>query len=86
VIARRPLLRAGAAAAAADELTSTFFATTFTEYYSLRFTPAYPYARAAGSGTSYTMTFDPAWGDGVCIIGVPGGSSTFTSLAELAVY
>jgi Domain of unknown function (DUF4185) len=58
----------------------------WTDVTGLRFTPAYPYTRAAGSGTSYTMTFDPVWGDGVRIIGVPGGRSTFTSIAELAIY
>jgi hypothetical protein len=58
----------------------------WTDVTGLRFTPAYPYTRAAGSGTSYTMTFDPARGDGVRIIGVPGGRSTFTSIAELAIY
>jgi hypothetical protein len=48
--------------------------------------PAYPYSSAAGSGTSYTFTFDPASADGVRIVGVPGGAKTFTSIGELAVY
>jgi hypothetical protein len=52
----------------------------------LQSTPSYPYSSAAGSNTSYTLTFDPTWGDGIRIIGVPGGTSTFTSIAELAVY
>jgi hypothetical protein len=49
-------------------------------------TPAYPGDHSAGSNTSYTLTFDPVQADGVAIIGTPGGRSTFTSIAELAVY
>jgi hypothetical protein len=111
--------------AAADELTSAFFATAFTEYFGSLATASdgdlWPVcwadddslytangdgtgfgtgapeadivvSRVTGTpetglaGTSYTMTFDPARGDGVRIIGVPGGRSTFTSIAELAIY
>jgi hypothetical protein len=52
----------------------------------LTVTPAYPYSAAAGANTTYTFRFDTTWGDGVRITGVPGGSSAFTSIAELAVY
>jgi hypothetical protein len=51
----------------------------------LSVSPAYPYSAGAGSNTTYTFTFDDTWGDGVRIIGTPGGSSHFTSISELAV-
>lgn len=51
----------------------------------LRITPDYPYDVSAAKKT-YTMTFDRTWGDGIRIVGVPAGKSTYTSLAELEVY
>jgi hypothetical protein len=48
--------------------------------------PAYSYDEHVESGTSYTLSFDDAWGDGVRIIGRPGGSSAYTSIRELVVY
>ncbi|MFF4796580.1 FG-GAP-like repeat-containing protein [Streptomyces sp. NPDC001276] len=48
--------------------------------------PAYPYDNSAGAHRTYTFTFDPAAGDGVRIIGRPGGGATFTSIAELEVH
>jgi hypothetical protein len=48
--------------------------------------PAYAYDEHVESGTSYTLSFDDAWGDGVRIIGRPGGSSAYTSIRELEVY
>lgn len=52
----------------------------------LGITPDYPYDQGAGTNVSYTFTFDETWGDGVRIIGTPGGPGSFTSIAELAVY
>jgi len=52
----------------------------------LSVTPAYPYSGGAGANVPYTFTFDKTWGDGVRIIGTPGGDSHFTSISELAVY
>jgi hypothetical protein len=49
-------------------------------------TPAYPHDRTAGNYRTYTMTFAETHGDGIRISGVPGGSATFTSIAELGVY
>ncbi len=49
-------------------------------------TPAYPYNNTAGANTTYTLTFNTTATDGVRIIGTPGGSSTFTSIGELAAY
>ena len=49
-------------------------------------TPAYPYTSAAGSNATYTFLFDSTWGDGVRLLGVPGGSSAFTSIGELGVF
>jgi len=48
--------------------------------------PGYPYSPSAGPYKGYAFTFDPISGDGVRVIGVPGGSMTFSSIAELAVY
>ncbi|HEX3814056.1 MAG TPA: hypothetical protein VHX59_14565 [Mycobacteriales bacterium] len=52
----------------------------------LRVSPDYPYDSSAGSNTTYTFRFADTWGDGIRIIGNPGGSSFFTSVAELEVY
>jgi hypothetical protein len=49
-------------------------------------TPPYPNTAQAGANTHYTFTFADTWGDGVRIIGTPGGPSKFTSFAEPAVY
>ena len=53
---------------------------------SLSVKPAYPYNSSAGSRTTYTFTFKHTWGDGVRIIGKPGGTSHYTSISRLAVY
>ncbi|UYQ60962.1 hypothetical protein [Streptomyces peucetius] len=50
-----------------------------------RIGPAYPYDNTAGAHRTYTFAFDPTAGDGVRIIGRPGGERTFTSIAELEV-
>jgi hypothetical protein len=52
----------------------------------LHITPAYPYDASAGPNHTYMLKFRPTWGDGVRIVGPPGGSSFFTSIAELEVY
>lgn len=49
-------------------------------------TPAYPYDASAGENRTYTIEFPAIAGDGVRIIGAPGGDRTFTSIAELAVH
>lgn len=51
----------------------------------LSISPDYPFDPGAAGGT-YRLRFDDTWGDGVRIIGTPGGGSTFTSIAELEVY
>jgi hypothetical protein len=48
--------------------------------------PAYPGDATAGAHTTYTFTFQPMDGDGVRVIGAPGGTRTFTSVAELAAH
>ncbi|MFC8391697.1 FG-GAP-like repeat-containing protein [Streptomyces sp. NPDC057238] len=48
--------------------------------------PAYPYDNTAGPHRTYTFSFDPTAGDGVRIVGRPGGEKTFTSIAELEVH
>ena len=52
----------------------------------LRISPDYPYDGTAGPNKTYTMTFDATWGDGIRVTGTPGGTSTFTSIAELEAY
>ncbi|MFB9627594.1 FG-GAP-like repeat-containing protein [Nonomuraea helvata] len=52
----------------------------------LRITPDYPYDSTAGPNRTYELGFDPMDGDGVRVIGAPGGTRTFTSIAELEVY
>jgi hypothetical protein len=50
-------------------------------------TPAYRSSEKAGSHATYTFHLpDDSWGDGVRIIGTPGGRSHFTSISQLAVY
>lgn len=48
----------------------------------VRITPGY----AAGTNRTFVLGFDATTGDGIRLIGVPGGSQTFTSIAELEVY
>ncbi|GHJ47918.1 hypothetical protein Cs7R123_52600 [Catellatospora sp. TT07R-123] len=52
----------------------------------LKTSPLYPYNNTAGPYKTYTLGFDPVDADGVRIIGAPGGTRTFTSIAELEVY
>jgi hypothetical protein len=52
----------------------------------LTITPAYPYSNSAGMNQTYMFSFQKIAGDGLRIIGTPGGTSHFTSMAELAVY
>lgn len=44
--------------------------------------PAYPGDASAGAHTTYTFAFAPTDGDGVRVIGQPGGSHTYTSASE----
>ncbi len=59
---------------------------TWTDVADLRVTPDYPHDRQAGPNHTYSLRFTPTWGDGVRIIGQPGGAAHFTSIAELGVY
>ncbi|MCI0440495.1 MAG: hypothetical protein L0177_15390, partial [Chloroflexi bacterium] len=52
----------------------------------LAVSPSYPGDSKAGSNQTYAFTFAEAAGDGVRIIGAPGGTAKFTSIAELEVY
>ncbi|HET6586355.1 MAG TPA: hypothetical protein VFG67_01115, partial [Oleiagrimonas sp.] len=51
-----------------------------------RTNPTYPHDRSAGPRKRYVLDFEPTWGDGVRIIGKPGGSATYTTIAELEAY
>ncbi|HVX43495.1 MAG TPA: hypothetical protein VHC49_06405, partial [Mycobacteriales bacterium] len=52
----------------------------------LRVSPDYPYDGSIAGFTTFTLTFDKTWGDGVRIFGQPGGTAHFTSISELEVY
>jgi hypothetical protein len=52
----------------------------------LSMTPPYPYDDTAGPHNSYTLRFKPVAGDGIRILGVPGGEHNFTSIGELELY
>jgi hypothetical protein len=47
--------------------------------------PSYP-GPGAAANTTYVFGFNDTWGDGVRIVGRPGGSERFTSIAELDVF
>ncbi len=48
--------------------------------------PPYPYSVAVGSHTTYTFKLPDTWGDGVRIVGTPGGMSHYTSIGHLSIY
>ncbi|MGZ0151610.1 DUF4185 domain-containing protein [Kribbella sp. WER1] len=47
--------------------------------------PAYPGDASAGANTTYTITFPTQEADGVRVIGLPGGTRSYTTVSELAV-
>ncbi|MBS1841578.1 MAG: DUF4185 domain-containing protein, partial [Acidobacteria bacterium] len=49
-------------------------------------TPPYAYNNQVGSQTAYTFNFPDTQGDGIRLIGTPGGTAYFTSIGSLAVY
>jgi hypothetical protein len=48
--------------------------------------PKYPKTAATGQYSTYTIRFNEIEGDAIRIIGKPGGSMRYTTIAELAVY
>ena len=46
---------------------------------------AYSFDATVPSFASYELSFADTWGDGVRIVGTPGGAQAFTSIAELGV-
>lgn len=46
----------------------------------------YTYSASVESFAKVKMTFNDTWGDGIRIIGIPGGSHRYTTIAELEVY
>jgi hypothetical protein len=48
--------------------------------------PALSYSNADGPNKTFTLNFNDTWGDGIRVIGTPGGTKTFTSIGELAAY
>jgi hypothetical protein len=53
---------------------------------SVTMTPTYPFSSSAGSQQTYNLSFRDTWGDGVRIIGTPGGTGYFTSITQFGVY
>jgi glucose/arabinose dehydrogenase/PKD repeat protein len=51
-----------------------------------RSTPAYPGADNGRNWQTFTLTFSPALGDAIRIVGPPGGSAAFITVAELRVW
>ncbi|MGH7867051.1 MAG: hypothetical protein ACREP9_05295, partial [Candidatus Dormibacteraceae bacterium] len=58
----------------------------WTDVSGLVIAPPYPYGNNAGPNHRFTFSFDPTYGDGIRIIGKPGGTGSFTSISELEVY
>jgi hypothetical protein len=52
----------------------------------VQITPPYPHDGSIPAHTTFTITFDDTTGDGVRLIGRPGGPSHFTTISELAAY
>lgn len=52
----------------------------------LKITPDLPAEGGTSEYTTYTLNFKSVKGDGIRIIGTPGGLQTYSSMAELAVY
>lgn len=48
--------------------------------------PVYPGRHTVGSTQEFTVTFPETVGDGVRVIGVPGGDLAYSSMSEVAVY
>src|SRR5207237_3326201 len=48
--------------------------------------PSYPFDNTAGPYRTYVFTFPAVSGDGVRVIGTPGGTKTLSSIAELEGY
>jgi glucose/arabinose dehydrogenase len=51
-----------------------------------RVSPAYPGADTGRNWQTYTLTFAPVVGDAIQIVGPPGGSNTFITIAELRAW
>jgi hypothetical protein len=47
--------------------------------------PRYP-GPGAAAGATYVFAFDDTWGDGVRLVGRPGGEARYTSISELDVF
>lgn len=58
----------------------------WTDVAGVSITPIYPYSNSAGSHIVYTFTFPGTSGDGIRIVGAPGGDGHFTSIAKLGVF
>jgi hypothetical protein len=48
--------------------------------------PAYSFNESLKTGIPYRISFDDSWGDGIRIIGTPGGTMHYTSACEVEVY
>ncbi len=52
----------------------------------LHVSPPYPRDRSAGPNRRYVLDFAPTRGDGVRIVGKPGGAATFTTIAKFEAF
>jgi hypothetical protein len=52
----------------------------------IQVTPAYAHDASIAAHTTFTFGFDEIWGDGVRLVGTPGGPSHFTTLSALAAF
>jgi hypothetical protein len=59
---------------------------TWKDVSGLKVSPTYPADGSAGPNKTYELSFDKTQGDGVRVIGAPGGAKSFTSIGELEVY
>ena len=59
---------------------------SWVEVTGLTISPAYAFGDNGLSYETYLLTFDPLYGDGIRIFGVPGGAAAFISVAELLVF
>lgn len=52
----------------------------------LKISPPYSFSSTLPSHALTTFRFEPTWGDGIRVIGTPGGERSFTSIGQLAAF
>jgi hypothetical protein len=59
---------------------------TWIDVQDLSISPPYVFSKLLPSHQVTTFRFETAWGDGIRIVGTPGGDEHFTSIGQLAAY